>query len=69
MSVGSDEMPQLSISSAGQRRAVLTVAQDATVFNLSDGSRPRLVIGVAENGRPSVNFLDESGEIVFSAPR
>ena len=69
MSVGSDEMPQLSISSAGQRRAVLTVAQDATVFNFSDGSRPRLVIGVAENGRPSVNFLDESGEIVFSAPR
>ena len=69
MSVGRDDMPQLSISSAGQRRAVLTVAQDATVFNLSDVSRPRLVIGVAENGRPSVNFLDESGEIVFSAPR
>lgn len=68
LSVGSDDMPQLMLSAGGRSRAVFGVVQDATVLNLLDATQPRLVVGVAENGRPSVSFLGENGEIVRELP-
>ena len=68
LTVGSDDMPQVGLAAAGRLRALLTVAQNAAVINLLDAERPRLVLGVAENGRPSVNFLDTDGELVAEVP-
>ena len=69
LSVGSDAMPRLALSAGGRARAVLTVAQNATVLNLSDANGPRLVAGVADDGNPSVGFYDETGAIVDTVPR
>ena len=68
LSVGSDGMPQVGLAAAGQLRALLTVAQNAVVLNLRDAERSRLVLGVADNGRPSVNFLGSDGELVEEVP-
>ena len=67
-SVGSDGMPQVGLAASGRLRALLTVAQNAVVLNLRDAQRSRLVLGVAENGRPSVNFLGSDGELVEEVP-
>jgi hypothetical protein len=61
-------MPQLGLAAGGRLRALLTVAQDAVVLNLRDTERSRLVLGVANNGRPSVNFLNADGEIAVELP-
>lgn len=66
--VGTDDLPQLTLSAAGRPRAVFGVVNDAAVLNLADATRPRLAFGVAEDGRPSINFLDENGEIVSGLP-
>jgi len=60
--VGTDDAPFLSLfdGTGAQRLAIGTIA-DSTVMNLSDGTRPRLVLGVADNGRASVAFYDEEG--------
>ena len=68
LSVGGDDMPRVGLAAAGQLRALLTVAQNAVVLNLRDTERSRLVLGVADNGRPSVNFLDDDGEVVVEIP-
>ena len=68
LSVGGDDMPRVALAAAGQLRALLTVAQSAVVLNLRDTERSRLVLGVADNGRPSVNFLDDDGEVVVEIP-
>ncbi|MCY4029007.1 MAG: hypothetical protein OXH75_22155 [Acidobacteria bacterium] len=68
LSVGGDDMPRLALAAGGRLRGLLTVAQNAAVINLRDGERPRLILGVAENGRPSVNFFDENGEIAVEIP-
>ena len=68
LAVGSDDMPQLGLAAAGRLRALLTVAQNAAVLNLRDPERPRLVLGVAENGRPSVNFLNADGGLLMEIP-
>ena len=68
LTVGGDDMPQVGLAAAGRLRALLTVARNAAVMNLLDSERPRLVLGVAENGRPSVNFLGAGGELVVEIP-
>ena len=68
LTVGSDDMPQMGLAAAGRLRTLLTVAQNAAVINLLDAERPRLVLGVAENGRPSVNFLDAEGDVAVEIP-
>ena len=68
LTVGSDDMPQMGLAAAGRLRALLTVARNAAVINLLDTERPRLVLGVAENGRPSVNFLDAEGDLAVEIP-
>ena len=68
LTVGSDDMPQVGLAAAGRLRTLLTVARNAAVINLLDTERPRLVLGVAENGRPSVNFLDEDGGVAVELP-
>ncbi len=64
MVVGADDAPFLSVfDPAGSQRLALGTVQGSTVVNLTDGARPRLVLGVAENGRATVDFYDEAGGI------
>ena len=64
ITVGADDAPFLTLYEAGRQRATLGVMQQSMVVNLSDAVRPRLVFGVAKDGRPSINFMDESGNVV-----
>ncbi len=66
LAVGGDDMPQLALSAAGRRRALLTAVGNATVLNLGDAAATRLVAGVAEDGAPSIIFLDGQGSFVAS---
>ena len=66
LAVGGDDMPQLALSAAGRRRAVLTAVGNATVLNLGGSTGTRLVAGVAEDGAPSLIFLDEQGSFIAS---
>ncbi len=64
MVVGADDAPFLSLfDPGGSQRLALGTVQGAAVVNLTDGARPRLVLGVADNGRATVDFYDEAGEI------
>ena len=64
MVVGADDAPFLSVfDPGGSQRLALGTVQGSTVVNLTDGVRPRLVLGVAENGRATVDFYDEEGGI------
>ena len=69
LTVGSDDMPQVTLSAGGRPRTIMTVAQNATLLNLFDESRTRLVVGVAENGLPSVSFFDENGAPYSQLPQ
>ena len=62
--VGEDDAPFLSIfDGAGAQRVAIGTVADSTLINLMDGSGPRLVLGVAEDGRASVSFYDEEGAL------
>lgn len=62
MIVGADDAPFLSVfDPGGAQRVTLGTVQGATVVNLGDGTRTRMVLGVAENGRASVAFYDDEG--------
>ena len=62
MVVGANEAPFLSVfDPGGAQRVTLGTVQGATVVNLGDGTRTRMVLGVAENGRASVAFYDDEG--------
>ena len=64
MVVGADDAPFLSVfDPGGSQRLALGTVQGAAVVNLTDGARPRLVLGVADNGRATVDFYNEAGEI------
>lgn len=64
MVVGADDAPFLSVfDPAGAQRLALGTVEGATVVNLGDGAGPRLVLGVAGNGRASVAFHDDEGRI------
>jgi len=59
----------VTLSAGGRPRTIMTVAQNATLLNLFDESRTRLVVGVAENGLPSVSFFDENGTPYSQLPQ
>ena len=62
MIVGADDAPFLSVfDTGGAQRVTLGTVQGATVVNLGDGTRTRMVLGVAENGRASLAFYDDEG--------
>ena len=62
--VGNDEAPFVSLFDPfGVQRLAMGVLQGSTVVNLGDGTRPRLVMGVAEGGRASVAFYDAAGTL------
>ncbi len=69
LSVGSDDQPELRLTAEGRQRALLTVAQGATVLNLSGADGIRMVAGVAPDGNPSVTFLDAAGEVTARLPQ
>ena len=68
LSVAANAAPEVALSTEGRSRAVMTVAEGATLLNLYDSDQPRLVLGVAENGRPSVSFLNQNGESTDEVP-
>ena len=62
--VGADDAPFLYLfDAAGAQRLAMGAVQGATVVNLGDGTRPRLVLGVADTGRASVAFYDAEGAL------
>ena len=62
--VAADDAPFLYLwDAAGAQRLALGTVQGSTVVNLGDGTRPRLVLGVADNGRASLAFYDAEGEL------
>ena len=64
LTVGNDEAAFVSLFDPfGVQRLAMGVLQGSTVINLSDGARPRLVMGVAEDGRASVAFYDAAGTL------
>ena len=62
--VGTDDVPFLYLWDAdGAQRLAMGTVQGSTVVNLGDGTRPRLVLGVADDGRASVAFYDADGAL------
>ena len=68
ITVDSGDRPLVTLYDEGGPRLTLGVVQQAVVVNFSDASQPRLVMGVADNGRPSINFLNANGEVVQELP-
>ncbi len=66
--VSSSDASVVTLYEAGASRVVLGVVQEAAVLNFSDSTSQRLVVGVAKNGRPSISFLNENGEVVQELP-
>ena len=66
--VDSSDAPVVTLYEEGTRRVALAVIQRAAVLNFSDPTRQRLVVGVAQNGRPSISFLNENGEVAQELP-
>ena len=69
LSVSDGNRPELRLNTEGRQRALLTVAQGATVLNLSDAARVRMVVGVAPDGNSSVTFLDAAGGVTARLPQ
>ena len=62
--VGADDAPFVYLFDAtGVQRLAMGAVQGSTVVNLSDGTRPRLVLGVSDAGRASVGFYDADGTL------
>ena len=68
ITVDSGDTPLVTLYDDGRPRLTLGVVQQAVVVNFSDASQPRLVMGVADNGRPSINFLNANGEVIQELP-
>ena len=70
---GQDEQSMTSLSfydpgGQGRTRVALGVREQSAVLNMSDSAQARLVIGVAQNGRPSISFLGENRQIIQELP-
>jgi hypothetical protein len=62
--VGGDDTPFFSLYDVtGAQRLAMGLVQGSTVVNLGDGTRPGLVLGVADNGRASIGFYDADGAL------
>ena len=69
MIVGDDGAPLVTLyDDRGHGRVRIGVVQGASVINMADETQPRIVLGVASTGEPSLNFYDEGGEIVHRVP-
>ena len=69
LAVDATDAPFVTLHDAsGHQRIAMGVAQDSAVINVADSQRPRLVVGVAADGRPSVTVLDEGGQAVAIFP-
>ncbi len=68
MTVGASGGPVMTLHDEGQLRAAFGVLEQAAVLNMADTQQVRLVIGVAQDGRPSVSFLGENGQLVQELP-
>lgn len=69
MVVGEDGASVLTLyDESGHSRLRVGVVEGASVINIADEIRPRIVLGVAPNGVPSLNFLDEGGQIFHGVP-
>lgn len=68
MTVGASNAPLVTLHDQGQLRAAFGVQEQAAVLNMADTQQVRLVIGVAQDGHPSVSFLSESGQLVQELP-
>ena len=69
MVVGEDGAPLLTLyDDSGYARVRVGVLGGASVINMADENRPRIVLGVAPNGVPGLNFLDEGGQIFHGVP-
>jgi len=68
ITVDPSDTPLVTLYENGRSRLTFGVVQQAVVANFSDASQPRLVLGVAENGRPSINFINENGETEHELP-
>ena len=68
MTVGPSASPLMTLHDQGQLRAAFGVQEQAALLNLADTQRVRLVIGVAQDGHPSVGFLSETGQLVQELP-
>ena len=65
LSVDGDGAPFLSLHDAtGAQRVAVGAVQGTAVVNLGDGTRPRLVLGVAPDGEGSVAYYDQTGTLV-----
>ena len=61
-------LPLMSFHEEGRTRIALGVLEQSAVLNMYDAAQTRLVIGVAQDGHPSVSFLDEDRQIVQELP-
>ncbi len=69
MIVGDDGAPWVVLyDDRGRGRVRIGVVQGASVINMADETQPRIVLGVASTGEPSLNFYDEGGQIVHRVP-
>ena len=69
ITVGDDGTPLVALNDdQGRGRVRIGVVQGAAVINMSDETRPRIVLGVESTGEPSLNFYDEGGQIVHVVP-
>ena len=69
MVVGEDGASVLTLyDESGSARVRVGAVEGASVINIADETRPRIVLGVAANGVPSLNFLDEGGQISHGVP-
>lgn len=68
VTVDGDDTPLMTLYDAGRPRVTLGVVQQAAVLDMSGAAESRLVVGVAGNGRPSVTFVDEAGQVVGELP-
>ncbi len=67
--VGEDRSPVLTLYDYdGYARLRVGVVEGASVINIADEVRARIVLGVASNGVPSLTFLDEDGQISHGIP-
>ena len=68
MTVDASQAPLMTFHEQGRVRAAFGVQQQTAVLNLADDERMRLVLGVAEDGRPSISFLGDAGQVVQELP-
>ena len=69
MIVGDDGSPLVALyDDQGRGRVRIGVVQGASVINMADETQPRIVLGVASTGEPSLNFYDEGGQSVHRVP-